>query len=279
MSELDHLNETLAEVIATYADRLDTRATLITHDALRLGAPLLRAHLPTGDWLIAVDDNTWRVAGQALCEALDALSQPWTRYDVPDAHDGAPPMCDDHAVALFHDALVRGQHAAGVAVGSGTINDIVKLASHQAGLPMACVATAPSMNGYTSAIAAVLSHGVKTTVSCTAPRVVIADVDVMAQAPQRMIASGLGDLISKPVSNADWMLSAHLNGSYHSAEAMRVIELGAAMLEGVAERLPVRDREATAGLVASLILSGLAMSVAGSSSPASGTRRRAPSSV
>ena len=119
-------------------------------------------------------------------------------------------------------------------MGAGTINDIVKFATFQQGLPAACVGTAPSMNGYTSKIAAILSDGVKTTNPCHAPLVVIADLEVMARGPARMIASGLGDLISKPVSNSDWQLSAHLNGTPHSAEAMAVIERGAELLEDVA---------------------------------------------
>jgi glycerol-1-phosphate dehydrogenase [NAD(P)+] len=100
--------------------------------------------------------------------------------------------------------------------------------------------------------------------------VVVADVDVMAESPARMIQSGLGDLLSKPVSNSDWALSALLTGSSFSEEAMGIIEAGSALLDGVAPKLPSRDREAVAGLVGSLMLSGLAMSVAGSSSPASG---------
>jgi len=61
-----------------------------------------------------------------------------------------------------------------------------------------------------------------------------------------------------------------LIGSTHSIEALEVIEKGSSMLDGVAPRLPSGDRDAIAGLTGSLILSGFAMSVAGSSSPASG---------
>lgn len=264
------LNHTLSTLLTEHHQHLDTRAILIGTDAIPAGVALLKTHLPGPNWLVAVDEHTWDVAGSTLAKSLDAHGIAWTRYDVPTPTGEKFPMCDDAAVDAFERAMRAGEFSAGVAVGSGTINDIVKLGAHRAERPMACVATAPSMNGYTSKIAAVLSHGVKTTNPCTAPIVVIADVDVMAQSPARMIASGLGDLISKPVSNADWQLSAQLNGTFHSAQAMEVIEMGAAMLDGVAPGLAVRDRDATAGLVASLMVSGLAMSIAGSSSPASG---------
>jgi glycerol-1-phosphate dehydrogenase [NAD(P)+] len=126
------------------------------------------------------------------------------------------------------------------------------------------------MNGYTSAIAAVLSGGVKTTQPATPTRVVIGDVDVLAAAPARLIQSGIGDLASKPVSNADWIISARLTGSTHSADAERIIEASSRLLEGVAPGLARRDPEAVERLTASLILSGFAMTVAGSSAPASG---------
>lgn len=266
----DTMHDIIDHVLKTYKDKLDTRSILISQGAIEESIPMLRTHLSSGPWLVCVDENTWQVAGDRLGRALDAAGIAWTRFDVEKHEDEKYPMCDDERVAAFQEAMHDGGFTSAIAVGSGTINDIVKLAAFRLGHPMACVGTAPSMNGFTSGIAAVLSEGVKTTVPCNAPVVVVADLDVMAEAPHRMIQSGLGDLISKPVSNSDWQLSAILNATHHSAEAMAIIEEGAAMLEGVAERLPERDRSATAGLVGSLMLSGLAMSVAGSSSPASG---------
>ncbi len=260
----------IAELLQRFNDRLDTRAIIIEENALEEGLDALTSYLPEGPWLVAGDDNTWKAAGQDLAARLNEAGLSWSRYTVEVPSDGSDPICEDGRIAAFQQALVQTNSTAAIAVGSGTVNDIVKLASHNEGIPMASVGTAPSMNGYTSGIAAVLSDGVKTTVPCTAPLVVIADIDVMAEAPYRMICSGLGDLMSKPVSNADWQLSAWLNGTFHSDEAMEIIEAGAAMLDGVAPALPDRDRQAVAGLTASLMLSGLAMSVAGSSSPASG---------
>ena len=260
----------IADLLERFRDRLDTKAIVIDYDALQKGLDSLQEYLPAGPWIVAADKNTWPVAGDRLVELLEARGQKVIRYDVAHNEQGEDPICNDIMIADFEAALLATEATAGIAVGAGTINDMVKQGCHNQSRPMACVGTAPSMNGYTSGIAAVLSEGVKTTNPCAAPRVVIADVDVMAEAPYRMISSGLGDLMSKPVSNADWQLSAWLNGSFHSSEAMEIIEAGAAMLEGVAHRLPARDREAVAGLTASLMLSGLAMSVAGSSSPASG---------
>ena len=265
------IQHTLDELLVRHAEHLDTRAILIDHDAIAKTPALLRDYFPTQrDWLLVVDENTWRVAGEALASALDAQQISWARYDVPDHADHPHPVCDDGTIFALRDFLKDTPHDAVIAVGSGTINDVVKKATSLLAIPCACVATAPSMNGFTSKIAAVLSEGVKTTIAAQAPTVVVADLDIMMHAPSRMIASGLGDLISKPVSNADWQLSALLNDTFHSEEAMEVIELGARMLDGVAPKLQKQDADAMAGLLGSLMISGLAMSIAGSSSPASG---------
>lgn len=264
------MNGHLQETLERYRDRLETRAVVQSRGAIEECPSLLRQLLGDGVWLVAVDRNTWEVAGKRFARALNASAIRWERYDVPPPAGAAEPLCDDGSIAQFADALREHAATAAVAVGSGTINDIVKYACHQAGLPMACVATAPSMNGYTSGIAAILQHGVKTTQPCRPARAIVADLDVLAEAPMRMIQSGIGDLMSKPVSNSDWIISARLTGSHHSTEAMEIIEHGAQLLEGVAERLPQRDRDAVDRLSASLMLSGFAMTVAGDSSPASG---------
>jgi len=253
-----------------HADLLDTRAVAIGRGVIDNEYDVLADHLPDGPWLIAADDNTWEAAGRRLTDVLDLAGQPWVRFEVEAAPHHEDPICTDELVSDCQAAMVDRGCSAGIAVGSGTINDTVKMAAHNLDRPMGVVGTAPSMNGYTSGIAAILRDGVKTTNPCTAPRVVVADLEVMAEAPARMICSGLGDLLSKPVSNSDWAVSAQLNDTPHSAEAMEIIEAGADALEGVAPTLPERDREAVGGLVRSLMLSGIAMSVAGTSSPASG---------
>lgn len=263
------MSEPVDAYLTQYHDQLETRACLIDPQAIQKSYPVLRTYLQPGPWLIVADRNTWQAAGEALVHALTQAAQPWQRH-LLGAPAGEDVICSDTIIAEVQQALARGDFSAAIALGAGTVNDVVKMATHNLGMAMAVVGTAPSMNGYNSAIAAVLSDGVKTTQTCQAPRVVIADLQVMAQAPYRMIASGLGDLLSKPVSNSDWRLSARLLGTHHSPEAMEIIEHGARALDGVAERLPARDIQAVGGLVDSLILSGIAMSVAGSSSPASG---------
>lgn len=215
------------------------------------------------------DHNTKRVAGDSVLACLEAAGFTVDVYEFLEDDEGLI-IADDARVLWTREKLSTQRYDHAVAVGAGTINDLVKMASFQVELPYSTVPTAASMNGYTSAIAAILSEGVKTTQPCHAPIGVYAAPTVVATAPYRMTASGLGDLYSKPVSNADWRLSHRLLGSPYSPIVMEIVEAGGALLQGVAPKLPSGDTEAVSKLLGALMLSGLAMQAGGSSQSASG---------
>ncbi len=278
----ERASESIQQTLGEFSDRLDTREVLLENGAVDSAGALFRKVLPEGTWLVAFDERTREVAGERVLSSLARAGVDVHPLDLGRQDAGGSgsaggadqlehaPVCDDASIRRCMEAMKAAGAVAAVAVGSGTITDIVKMAAYRTGIPMVVVATAPSMNGYTSAISAILSDGVKTTVPCRPPKAVIADTDVLAAAPMRMIQSGLGDLLSKPVSNADWAVSAYLGLSEHSTDAARIIERSSDLLTGVAPKLPQRDSEAVGNLTATLILSGFAMSVAGGSSPASG---------
>jgi glycerol-1-phosphate dehydrogenase [NAD(P)+] len=250
--------------------RTVTQRIVVEVDAHARTAEHLQPFLGSGPVAVVMDLNTARVAGDAVVHSLTQAGIAVERHLlVPDPEDGVVP-CDDATIAHVQSLLAAHPYTHAVAVGAGTINDLVKMAAHRLGLGYSCVATAPSMNGYTSAIAAILAAGVKTTQPCTPAVAVLACPKVMAEAPYRMIASGIGDLYSKPVSNADWRLSHRLLGTMHSEIVMEIVDAGSTLLDGVAPHLPERDLDAVAKLTGALMLSGLAMQAAGSSQTASG---------
>jgi glycerol-1-phosphate dehydrogenase [NAD(P)+] len=260
----------LEQVVDGKRYSIATKRVLLEQGALAhvatLSDDLLNPQKPV---LLVCDRTTWRVAGERVVEGFSEKSWALDRLFVIEPED-SPAVADDAAVEHVQQALSSGIYGGVVAVGSGTVNDIAKLASDRAGLPYVCVATSPSMNGYTSGIAAILSKGVKTTVPARVPLAVFFDLDVNAQSPYRMIASGLGDLLSRPVSNADWRLAARLAGGVYSRFAVEMIEASGHALDGVAAKLPSRDLNAVKGLCTSLALSGMAMAAVGNSAPASG---------
>ena len=181
---------------------------------------------------------------------------------------GPEPHADAKTVASVAKSLEDASSA--VAIGSGTVNDLVKRAATMNQIPYVACGTAASMNGYASGIAAILDDGVKTTVPANPPIAIVLDTDVLAQAPARLTQAGLGDLISKPVSDSDWWLANAIEKTGYSSLPSKIVDHAVHAAVSAASGLPARVPEAHGALGEALILSGVAMVAAGSSSPASG---------
>ena len=157
-----------------------------------------------------------------------------------------------------------------VAVGAGTLNDIVKRGCGELDRQYLQVGTAASMDGYTAFGASITRDGFKITHDCPAPAGSVSDITVMAAAPAVMTASGYGDLIGKLPAGADWLLADAVG-----VEAVdpKVWELMQGPLRHSLSRpaeLAQGDTEAIGALAEGLVMSGLAMQVLQSSRPASG---------
>ena len=262
----------LGSILAAYLHRLKAGSVMIATDALNQTGAMLTRVLPRGKWLVVADPITQTIAGERVAAELARAGVAFESIVLTPVGIGGTLVADETGVNHLVSRIGASNPpvVAAVAVGSGTVNDLVKLATHKRGIPYAVVATAPSMNGYTSPIAAILCNGVKTVCDAQIASAVVADVGLLAAAPARMIAAGYGDLLSKPVSNADWWLSHALTGSKYCADVMRLVEEGNGLLAGVGAGLQARDPEAVGRLTGALLLSGYAMALAGTSAPASG---------
>ncbi len=157
-----------------------------------------------------------------------------------------------------------------LAVGSGTMNDVAKYAGHLSGIPCGVFATAPSMDGFTSGVAALIEDGFKITRPAQTVRDVLIDTEVLASAPRIMLGAGVGDIFAKYCCLADWRLSARLTGEEYNEEAADM--MGSA-LRACADSVPdliAGGKRGAEKLMDALLVSGYAMVVAGSSRPASG---------
>jgi glycerol-1-phosphate dehydrogenase [NAD(P)+] len=157
-----------------------------------------------------------------------------------------------------------------VSVGSGSVNDLVKNASDMVGRPYLSVCTAASVDGYTAEGAAITVKGIKSTVVCRAPIAVVAPIDVMAAAPSRLTATGLGDLFEKVPAGADWLVSDALGVEAVDWDVWDLVQ--GPLLDAIADPDGLRrgDLDAVAALSEGLQMSGLAIQVYGTSRPASG---------
>lgn len=156
-------------------------------------------------WIIA-DGNTFNAAGEKVLGLLkDAGFKPFEPYIFP-----ADPRPHPDLAISEKLAELMPENCVPVAVGSGVINDLVKCASGIRKVHYCCVATACSVDGYTSKGGAMVVNGTKKTVECPAPYAIVADVDVLETAPEEMFAAGYADLLAKVTAGADWLITSQL---------------------------------------------------------------------
>ncbi|WP_010478521.1 NAD(P)-dependent glycerol-1-phosphate dehydrogenase [Thermococcus zilligii] len=157
-----------------------------------------------------------------------------------------------------------------VAVGGGSIIDVAKLASYRLGIPFISFPTTASHDGIASANASIKGLGAKTSVKARPPIAVIADVQIIKTAPYRYLAAGVGDIISNLTAVKDWQLAHRIRGEYYSEYAASLSLMSAKMVMKNADIIRLGNEESVRKVVKGLISSGVAMSIAGSSRPASG---------
>lgn len=158
-----------------------------------------------------------------------------------------------------------------VGIGSGVINDICKYVSFMKKIPYFIVATAPSMDGYASTGAAMITDGMKVTYTTHTPKAIIADNEILKTAPLDMIKAGYGDIIGKYSALNDWKLSRIVNNESFCENVYNLTMNALKKTEPLYDKLLKRDSEAVGILAEALILIGVAMSFAGNSRPASGS--------
>jgi glycerol-1-phosphate dehydrogenase [NAD(P)+] len=159
-------------------------------------------------------------------------------------------------------------------VGSGVLGDIARIVSYRTGKQFAVVATAPSMDGYTSVGSSLIIGNTKTTVYSHYPCAIFADTSVMQNAPMIMIQAGFGDVIGKLTALADWNLTRIVNNEYYCGTIAKLVQKGVEKCMESAEGLAARDERSIRCLIDALILTGLSIGLAGVSRPASGTEHQ-----
>ncbi|MDU4696149.1 MAG: sn-glycerol-1-phosphate dehydrogenase [Paenibacillus sp.] len=236
--------------------------------AIRKVAPYLQeqgyAHV-----LLVADDPTYAAAGEQLTgllevEGVDArvcLIRPDAQGDV---------VADEIALVQLLLEVRPEETDVLLAVGSGTIHDIVRFAAHKTGKPFVSVPTAPSVDGFTSAGAPLIVRGVKKTVPAVPPVAIFADLAILMAAPQRLVAAGFGDMLGKYTSLFDWKFSHLTAGEPYDEQAAAITERALLSCVSHADAIGARTEDGIRALMTALIESGIAMLLFGQSHPASG---------
>lgn len=157
-----------------------------------------------------------------------------------------------------------------LAVGSGVINDCCKVLGGITNRVCGVIATAPSMDGYASNSSAMLRNRIKVSLYSGCPAVIIADTDILKNAPMRMLWAGFGDMLAKTISICEWRISNIVTGEYYCENIAGLVRTSLNKVLTSARGLANREEDATNATMEGLILSGIAMGFSGISRPASG---------
>jgi glycerol-1-phosphate dehydrogenase [NAD(P)+] len=156
-------------------------------------------------------------------------------------------------------------------VGGGKCVDVAKLASFEEGKPFLSVPTAASHDGIASARASIKGGKKLTSIGTRPPIAVVADTLIIKLAPYRLLASGCGDLVANITAVRDWELAHRLRGEAFSEYAAALSSMSAQLIIKNAAMIKKHTEESVRKVVKALISSGVAMGIAGSSRPASGS--------
>jgi glycerol-1-phosphate dehydrogenase [NAD(P)+] len=252
---------------AALRDATDTKDVVIGPGVLGSAGEVFERSFGDQPAVVVADENTFEVAGDEVHQRLGAGGR---KLADPYIFPGQPTLHAEYGNITKLADWLRTRDAIPVAVASGTLNDIVKRAAHETGRPYLAVATAASVDGYTSFGASITKGGYKQTLICPAPRAVLADLDVLTSAPPLMTASGYGDLLGKIPAGADWIVADEFGVDPIDPHVWSLVQGPLREATGRPAELAAGDPEAMEALVEGLMMSGLAMQVSGSSRPASG---------
>ena len=242
------------------------RSVVVGHDAL-LQVGEVCAGLKIGRRaLVVADPTTMKVAGETVVRQLQERKIRTEEFLIADANW--------EAVAGAKDLIAAKEIDFALGVGGGRPIDVAKLASFQTGIPFVSVPTAASHDGVVSAQASIEKDGQKQSFAAATPIAVIMDTGVIAESPFRLLAAGCGDIISNLTAVKDWALGRNLRNEYYSSYAAALSELAARLLIENAQAIKPRLEESAWFVAKALVSSGVAMSIGGSSRPASGSEHK-----
>lgn len=215
---------------------------------------------------VVSDVNTQKAAGVKIHDILDQNNIIYQKLIFPDKFL----IPDEQAIGKMTIELDRNCDLI-IAIGSGTINDICKYMSYRLKIDYFIIATAPSMDGYASNVAPLIINHTKITMEVGMPKIIMADLEILCQAPMEMIAAGVGDVLGKYICLMDWKLAHIIKDEYYCNYVVELVTGAIEKVTAASDKLVKRDKAAICSVMEALILSGIGMSYIGNSRPASGS--------
>lgn len=270
------MNEILTKTIEEMADmefdcscgkkhRIDIKHIYVGENVYNRILDVAKEILPK-EILLVSDNNTYKALGKCVENELTESGYKINNIILVSDGDLIP---DEKAIGRVL-VEVNNETELIVAVGSGSINDICRIISAKTHIPYVIMGTAPSMDGYASTVSPLIIDGAKVTYPGTNPYAIIADSNIMKDAPFEMICAGFGDILGKYTALSDWRLSNTIHNEYFCDTTEKLVRNAMYKCFENIEGAVKRDVKAIQYISEALILSGIAMTLSGNSRPASG---------
>ena len=235
------------------------RDIYVGRDLLARVPEMIRRRGLGGRCVLVADDTTYGLAGAAVEAALTGAGFSVTRCVI---HREGEVLPDDGACGEVLLSITRDTEFL-ISVGSGSLTDITRINAERTGLPFVAVGTAPSMDGYTSAVAPLLHRGVKIQRPAVCPEIIVCDLDVLATAPMPMIASGVGDVLGKYIAIADWRLGEIINGETYCPLCGELVMNAVNALVDNVDEIARKSEKGIRILIEALLLAGVTIMLIG----------------
>lgn len=244
---------------------VDIKKIIIEKEAINK-VPEIAAPFKKGKLFLVADNNTYGVAGQKVEDMLKAQDFNVYSFVFNTPHELVP---DTSTLGRLLIEIELGTSLI-VAVGSGVINDMCRYLAYKLELPYIIVGTAPSMDGYASVVTPTVVDGIKATLGGIYPYAIIGDVDILKNAPMKMLYAGFGDILGKVNALADWNLARQLRGEDYCDICAGLVKNALKKCIDNIDGIKNREENAIKYLMEALVIAGVTMGMFGNSRPASG---------
>jgi glycerol-1-phosphate dehydrogenase [NAD(P)+] len=213
--------------------------------------------------VVVAGPNVTRAYGSLLREPLESLPATihWLEAREPTL---------TYAEKLVEEAKSANPQVV-IGFGGGKSIDLAKYVAQSLRTPFISIPTSASHDGIASPFASLRGAGKPYSFQAVTPYAIVADIDIISRAPLRLLRAGSGDLIGKLTAVRDWKLAHKLKGEYYGEYAAKLALLSARHVIDYADLIGRGSPEAVRIVVEGLISSGVAMCIAGSTRPASGS--------
>jgi len=238
------------------------RNVVVGHGVLDETAEAVTELRLAGDPLVVTSPTPAEVAGDQVRAALAAAGADPREVRIEEATFAAV----EEVIEVAADESVGYL----VGVGGGKVIDVTKMAAEDVGTGFVSVPTAASHDGIVSGRASIPEGDTRHSVAAEPPLAVVADTELLAEAPWELTTAGCADIISNYTAVRDWQLANRLKNVSYSEYAGALSQMTAEMLVENADSIRPELEESAWIVTKALVSSGVAMSIAGSSRPASG---------